>query len=208
MVGACCPAAIVPCSSPVSRAPPPGRAPLRARRTRSGPRVSDLRSHGAARPDRRPVVAIVLPGGEGFSPGRVGAVGLLVQRLSAVARAHRCVVLGQDSETAAGFPGLDFCPVRARLLPRLAERARYPGAVLAALRRLGPALIEVHNRPVIALRLAAALPRTPVVLVLHNDPQEMRCAHTPGERRLLLDRLEDSRRIGVIAARSGSGSPG
>ena len=145
---------------------------------------------GRSPPDAAPTVAIVLPGGEGFSPRRAGAIGLLVARLAGVAGSFRSVVLGQDNPAVpGGFPGLDFRPVRTRLLPRLGARARYPGAVLAALRRLRPALIEVHNRPVIALRVAAALPRTPVVLVLHNDPQEMRRAHAAAERRVLLNRL-------------------
>ena len=78
--------------------------------------------------------------------------------------------------------------------PRLADRARYPDAVLRALRRLRPALVEVHNRPALALRLAARLPGTKVVLVLHNDPQSMRRAHTPAERSRLLRRLD-----GVVA---------
>ena len=63
--------------------------------------------------------------------------------------------------------------------PRLADRARYPDAVLRALRRLRPALVEVQDRPALALRLAARLPGSKVVLVLHNDPQSMRRAHTP-----------------------------
>ena len=150
---------------------------------------------GRSPPDAAPTVASVLPGGEGFSPRRAGAIGLLVARLAGVPGRYRTVVLGQDNPALpGGFPGLDFRPVRTRLLPRLGARARYPGAVLAALRRLRPALIEVHNRPVIALRVAAALPRTPVVLVLHNDPQEMRRAHTAAERRVLLDRM-----AGIVA---------
>ena len=149
----------------------------------------------ASPPGAALTVASVLPGGEGFSPRRVGAIGLLVARLAGVPGRYRSVVLGQDDPAApGGFPGLAFHPVRTRLLPRLGARARYPGAVLDALRRLRPALIEVHNRPVIALRVAAALPRTPVVLVLHNDPQEMRRAHSAAERRALLDRM-----AGIIA---------
>ncbi len=165
----------------------PGGGPHRPRvlpgRARSAPVI-------ASAAPTAPTVASVLPGGEGFSPRRTGAIGLLVARLAGGGGSFRSVVLGQaDPAVPGGFPGLDFHPVRTRLLPRLGARARYPGAVLAALRRLRPTLIEVHNRPVIALRVAAALARTPVVLVLHNDPQEMRRAHTAAERRVLLDRL-------------------
>lgn len=131
---------------------------------------------------------MVLPGGEGFSPAVVGAIGLIVHRLAGVAGPFRSVVLGQAGP-AAPFADRAFVAVQAWPFPRLAARARYPGAVLRALRRLRPALVEVHNRPVIALMLAARLPGTKVVLVLHNDPQSMRCARTPAERSRLLRRL-------------------
>ena len=136
---------------------------------------------------------MVLPGGEGFSPQVVGAIGLIVHRLAGVTAGFRGVVLGQ-ARPAPPFADRTFVPVRAWPFPHLAARARYRHAVLAAVRRLRPALVEVHNRPAIALLLAARLPGTKVVLVLHNDPQSMRCAHTPAERARLLARLD-----GVIA---------
>ncbi len=136
---------------------------------------------------------MVLPGGAGFSPDAAGAIGLIVHRLAGVAGPYRSVVLGQAG-AAAPFADRGFVPVRAWPLPRLGARARYPGAVLRALRRLRPALVEVHNRPAIALMLAARLPAAKVVLVLHNDPQSMRRAHTAAERSRLLRRL-----AGVIA---------
>jgi glycosyltransferase involved in cell wall biosynthesis len=66
---------------------------------------------------------------------------------------------------------------------------RYAAGVARILRRLRPALIEVHNRPEIALALARHLPEARIVLFLHNDPQSMRSARTPAERRALLNRL-------------------
>jgi glycosyltransferase involved in cell wall biosynthesis len=66
---------------------------------------------------------------------------------------------------------------------------RYAGAVADMLRQHPPALIEVHNRPEIALTLAARLPHIPVVAFLHNDPQGMREASSPAERTRMLRRL-------------------
>jgi UDP-glucose:(glucosyl)LPS alpha-1,2-glucosyltransferase len=61
--------------------------------------------------------------------------------------------------------------------------------MIGTLRRVRPALIEVHNRPEIALALALLLPRTPVGLLLNNDPVAMRAARSPAARRRLLQRL-------------------
>jgi UDP-glucose:(glucosyl)LPS alpha-1,2-glucosyltransferase len=66
---------------------------------------------------------------------------------------------------------------------------RYVAAMASWLRRQAPALIEVHNRPEIALRLARRLPATPVTLLLNNDPQEMRASREPAERARLLSEL-------------------
>jgi glycosyltransferase involved in cell wall biosynthesis len=57
------------------------------------------------------------------------------------------------------------------------------------LRRTAPALIEVHNRPEIALRLARRFPAIPVTLLLNNDPQEMRATRAPPERANVLRQL-------------------
>jgi glycosyltransferase involved in cell wall biosynthesis len=52
-----------------------------------------------------------------------------------------------------------------------------------------PQLIEVHNRPEIARALAWLFPRTPVGLLLNNDPVAMRAARSPAARLRLLRRL-------------------
>ena len=131
-------------------------------------------------------VAIVLPPREAFSPTATGAVGLIVHLLARTADGFAPRVFG--TPVAAPFDDVRFTPVAPAL--RLAGQAiRYAVGVACALRRDPPALIEVHNRPDVALHLAGALPTVPVSLFLHNDPQGMRRARTPAERTVLLARL-------------------
>lgn len=132
-----------------------------------------------------PLIATVLPPGEGFGPGRTGAVGLIVRRL---ARMVPALVLGGEQ---AG-PVFDEVPFRAVHPPRFLPgnvNTRYAAGIARALRQIGPALIEVHNRTEVALSLARRFPSTPVVLFLHNDPQSMRHAGRPDQRARLLSRL-------------------
>ena len=68
-------------------------------------------------------VAIVLPPKEGFSPGAVGAVGLLVHRL--VRAGASGVVVGRPVGAEA-FEGIDYRPVRPGL--GLTCAARYAAA--------------------------------------------------------------------------------
>lgn len=127
--------------------------------------------------------AIVLPPREMFSAQGTGAIGLLVRLL---ARMGNAVVYGMP--TPAPFDDVPFQPVPLRWLP-VRQAMRYAAGLASALRRAAPDIIEVHNRPDIALYLARRFPRTPVMLFLHNDPQGMRGARTRRQRALLVKRL-------------------
>lgn len=142
------------------------------------------------------MVAVVLPPREGFGPGHAGAIGLLVQRLSSGGE----VVLGRPFEGAA-FGARRFEPVRLPLWPPASGVGRYANGVVRALRWLRPALVEVHNRPVIALAVRRASPDTPLLLVLHNDPQGMRGAADPSARRRLLAAMRVATVSGWLAER-------
>ena len=131
-------------------------------------------------------VAIVLPPGESFSPASSGAIALLARRLARAEARFACVVVGRA--TARPFADVAFLPVRPRFGPGGAAW-RYGTAVARELRRWPVRLVEVHNRPDLALHLARRLAPVPVSLILNNDPQGMRRAATPGERAVLLARL-------------------
>ena len=134
-----------------------------------------------------PSVAIVLPPREGFGPGRTGGVSQ-VARLHAAIAGFRTTVIGG---VQAGLPFGDVPFMEARLpFWRPGNiNARYAAGVAPLLRRLRPDLIEVHNRPEVALALARRLPEARIGLFLHNDPQSMRAARTPAERAALLRRM-------------------
>ena len=134
-----------------------------------------------------PLVAAVLPPREGFGPGRAGAIGLLARRHVATP-GFRTVIIG-GPQPGPVFPDVAFEPVQPSLLWPGNINLRFAQAASRMLRRMSPALIEVHNRPEIALRLARRLPHVPVTLLLHNDPQSMRAARTPAERAILLRRM-------------------
>ncbi len=131
------------------------------------------------------LVAVVLPPNEGFSPESVGAIGLLAQRLGAgCPAAFRTVVIGASLRHQP-FAAPCFEAVHSPAWLPASRTTRYVWGVSRRLRQLRPSLIEVHNRPMIALRLARRFPGVPTVLVLHNDPQAMRgMASAAGRGRL------------------------
>lgn len=134
---------------------------------------------------RTETVAVVLPPRETFSPAAAGAISLLVHRQAANDTAWRTLVLGPPA--AAPYAGVAFRPVQPAF--RLATQAtRYAAGVLNVLGGRPPTLLEVHNRPDVALWLADRV-ASPVLLVLHNEPSGMRRARTPADRRYLIGNL-------------------
>ncbi len=153
---------------------------------RAGRGTAAAAQTGAARlTDSSRLVAVVLPPNEGFSPEAVGAIGLMVQRLGADPQAtFRTVVIGPALKHP---PFAAPCFQEARPPPWLpaSRSTRYVWGVASRLRQLRPDLIEVHNRPMIALALARRFPDAATMLVLHNDPQAMRgTASAAGRARL------------------------
>ena len=136
----------------------------------------------------KPPVTIVLPHREGFGPTSAGAVAMVVRRLAGAASRYQALVVGPPFE-GPGFPGIPFLPAQPPWWLPLSHTQRYAAKLAFVLAGLPPGLIEVHNKPDVALWLARRFPRRAVSLFLHNDPRAMRGARTPAARRRLLARL-------------------
>lgn len=139
----------------------------------------------------RPRIAVILPPREGFGPQSAGAIALLQARLTeepgtGEEAPFAVTILGAQAS------GVLFArPYRAVRAPwwMVGGDARYAAGVRRVLRELRPALIEVHNRPDLARRLAQRFPAQRIALFLHNDPCGMRGAKTVGERADLSGKL-------------------
>jgi len=136
-----------------------------------------------------PRLVMVLPPGEGFSEGAVGAVGLMTHRLAAAAGPHFVVTVLGTRTSAPPLGDVDFRAVSPRLF-RISRSQGYAAAALRLIRREPrPAMVEVHNRPDLAMLIAGRCPTIPVVVILHNDPRGMRGGRSPKERAALLAML-------------------
>ncbi|MFT9216715.1 MAG: glycosyltransferase family 4 protein [Acetobacter malorum] len=131
---------------------------------------------GAQGPHSALRVLTVLTPRERFAPGEAGAIALLVRRMA------------ESAETVVGLPPAGQPFARVRFVPVVpvfrpfSRIQRYAAGVARVARSVRPDLIEVHNRPDVALALRKACPGLPIVLVLHNDPCGMRRARTAAER--------------------------
>ena len=137
--------------------------------------------------DERPI-AILLSHREIYQAEGAGAVTSCVRDMAVCSRyRERIVVLGDP--VSAPFAETRFLPVTKASWFYGRRTARYAQGAANAIRDLNPALVEVHNRPSYIARLRKAVPHTPLVLYLHNDPQSMRGFKTPAERIQVLQQV-------------------
>ncbi len=96
-------------------------------------------------------------------------------------------IIGQACD--APFPDRRFVPVPKTVWPPFDRAGRYAAGVARVLRDVRPDLVEIHNRPNLALSLARVLPNTKLALFLHNDPLAMRQATKPAQRAAIAHRM-------------------
>ena len=130
-----------------------------------------------------PKIATILPKGEGFFSSSFGAIALCVRdfTLSSIFLKHTIVIGGTTKE---GFSGIDYYCTRK---PKWYQnRTRYYARQCADyINNNNILLAEIHNRPHFLLLLKKKV-RCKLALHLHNDPQEMKAAHTPEQREKLV----------------------
>lgn len=137
--------------------------------------------------NERPI-AILLSHREMYQDEGAGAVTSCVRDMAVCGRyRERIVVLGDP--VSAPFAETKFLPVTKASWFYGRRTVRYAQGAANAVKDLNPALVEVHNRPSYIERLKKAVPHTPLLLYLHNDPQTMRGFRTPVDRMRVLQQV-------------------
>jgi hypothetical protein len=127
----------------------------------------------------RPLVVAVLPKG---GPGLAAALGMM-RAVQGRTGAFETELVGPRG--AAAPAGMAFCPAE-HAWWQVSLRNRYAEAALETVRRLRPAVVEVHDSLDVAARLAERLRPVPVVVILHSDPQGQRGWRGAAARTFLL----------------------
>ena len=124
-----------------------------------------------------PTVALIGPELFPIPPIRGGAAELFIDRLAAHLERYRPVVIGpadpelpaQEVRGPVEYRRVSLGPLGAWLYRRYRHLLPlYDRRVAALVHRLGPDLLHVHNRPLLALALKKRFPRLPVILHMHN----------------------------------------
>ncbi|MGL4686559.1 MAG: glycosyltransferase family 4 protein [Commensalibacter sp.] len=127
-------------------------------------------------------VMTVLPPKEGFSPESVGAIGLLIKNLAEPGDR----IVGKPLNFLP-FSGIQYSSVSRSFWP-FSHNRNYACGVIDLIKHYQPKMVEVHNRPELAIYLAKKCPSIVISLFLHNDPLTMREAKTVQQRLLLMEK--------------------
>ncbi len=133
-------------------------------------------------------IAILLPSREGFDPKHFGAIALCVKDFVENSQyKHQSTVFGAVSMN--GFPNINYVSLQIKRHKLLLESrsAAYSRAFLKHILQIKPNLVEIHNRPNLVLSIANKWPGK-IALHLHNDPQQMKFAHSAKQRINLLEK--------------------
>ncbi|PWR21223.1 glycosyltransferase family 4 protein [Zavarzinia aquatilis] len=131
-----------------------------------------------------PHVVDVIPFKERYSVTTAGAIALCVDQLAGVSKA-RTTVFGTavaDPLQTARLQSVRPFFFTTRLAAAYVmgwEALFYFEGVRRALRAARPDVIQVHNRPLLAVMLQKEFPDIPVFLFLHNDPMSMKELRPP-----------------------------
>lgn len=131
-----------------------------------------------------PRIMTVLPPKEGFSPDCVGAIGLLIQSLAV----PQDLIVGR-ALTSLPFAGLHYLEISQSWYASFFKNKSYQYGLACLIKKHRPCLIEIHNRPEIALYIARKFPKVPISLTLHNDPLSMRGLKKTVERQYIVDKI-------------------
>jgi len=136
---------------------------------------------------------LVLNARERFSPVGAGASSLNVLQQATRSRYRDAItVLGSPVEQP--FDGVKFQPLYAKWNPLRPFRDRYErltDTYVSYAHDNPPDLIEVFNRPVMALEIGRRIPGVPLMARLGNDARKQVGMQTPARRRALLDRCAE-----------------
>lgn len=130
-------------------------------------------------------IDVLLPWQERFEPSAAGAVALCVRdNVQASRLRENTRVLGRWLKQP--FAAIEYQEVYSRYRWLLGRARSVAAGYLAVIGDDYPALLEIDNRPLAAHYIAMRQPFIPILLYLHNDPQNMKGAKSVAERRALL----------------------
>lgn len=129
----------------------------------------------------------VLPLTDSFAVSNAGAASLFIQEIDG--NNKKVFVVGSTTNKDVIFKKQYFNIKSINKIP-FGSNIDYASKIYKILKKKKFDIIEVHNRPQIALYLKKKLPEKKIVLYFHNDPNKLRASETPEEKKILIENCD------------------
>ena len=132
-------------------------------------------------------IAVLLPYKDQFIKDNAGSASIWVKDFSKESRLKKnTTILGFTSDVSKTFDNFKYVNLKFSNFGVQSKNLKYVNKFIDVLNRKKFSLIEVHNRPSYILHIEKYLPNQKYILVIHNNPQTLRGAVTPKERKHLI----------------------
>jgi len=132
-------------------------------------------------------IAILLPYKDQFIKDNAGSASIWVKDFSKKSKFRKSTtVFGYTSNTSKVFDNFKYVNLKFTNFGIQSKNLQYVNRFIDVLKKSKFSLIEIHNRPSYILHIEKYTSNNRYILVIHNNPQTLRGAVTPKERKRLL----------------------
>lgn len=132
-------------------------------------------------------IAVLLPYKDQFIKDNAGSASIWVKDFSKDSKLKKnTTIFGYTSNVSKTFDNFNYVNLKFSNFGVQSKNLKYVNKFIDVLNKKKFSLIEIHNRPSYILHIEKNLPNQKYILVIHNNPQTLRGAVTPKERKHLI----------------------
>ena len=132
-------------------------------------------------------IAVLLPYKDQFIKDNAGSASIWVKDFSKDSKLKKnTTIFGYTSNVSKTFDNFNYVNLKFSNFGVQSKNLKYVNKFIDVLNKKKFSLIEIHNRPSYILHIDKNLPNQKYILVIHNNPQTLRGAVTPKERKHLI----------------------
>ena len=134
-------------------------------------------------------IFIILPHKDQFTKKYAGSASIWVKDFFKQSKFKRNIkIFGSTEDTKSIYIKKNYFNIKIPKIKILSKTEYYTKKLINYCQNDKPAVIEIHNRPSYLLNIAKAYNKTNFILIIHNDPLNLKGSNSVSERKQLLNK--------------------
>ena len=134
-------------------------------------------------------IFIILPHKDQFTKNYAGSASIWVKDFFKQSKFKRNIkIFGSTEDTKSIYIKKNYFNIKIPKIKILSKTEYYTKKLINYCQNDKPAVIEIHNRPSYLLNIAKAYNKTNFILIIHNDPLNLKGSNSVSERKQLLNK--------------------